>query len=148
MKIGHVHLKVRDLDRAEEFYRTLLGAKQTERLDHHYSFLSMGGAHHEVALQEIGPVAQNPTPDMIGLYHSAFEVNDTREFLSAIERMDELGVPCTLVDHGISWAAYTADPDGNGVEVYLDRRASIGGADAWKGTSRRLRKSEIVASQS
>ena len=147
MNIGHVHLKVRSLERSEEFYLKLLGAKITERLNGHYSFLSMGEAHHEIALQAIGNSAHSPTQEMVGLYHSAFEVDSAEELSMTIERLEQLGAEFALVDHGISWAVYTSDPDGNGVEVYLDRRKMSGGVERWNGQSRRLKRQEIEATR-
>jgi len=146
MKIGHVHLKVRDLNRSEEFYLKLLGANQTERLDNHYSFLSMGPSHHELALQGIGSAGRLPHGDMVGLYHTAFEVENSAELLRAIERIEKLGVEYAMVDHGISWAVYTQDPDGNGIEIYLDRRHSESGKKVWGGISRSLSKHQIAMS--
>lgn len=143
MKIGHVHLKVRNLERAVEFYSSLLGAKETERLDGHYVFLSMGEAHHEVALQQLGEHAMLPSEDMVGLYHSAYEVSGPQELLTALKKVEDLNTEFALVDHGISWALYTADPDGNGVEIYLDRRGAASGKEIWSGRSRRLSKREI-----
>jgi len=74
--LGHVHLKVRDLERAIGFYSRVLGLRVTERVDAHFAFLSGGDAHHEVALQELGPEAAGPDPHGVGLYHVAFEVPD------------------------------------------------------------------------
>jgi catechol 2,3-dioxygenase len=145
MKIGHIHLRVKNLKRAEDFYMKLLGASCSERVNNQYSFLSIGKAHHDIALQEIGELARHPTQDMVGLYHTAFEVSDAKELLKAIECLEGLGSEYSLVDHGISWAAYTSDPDGNGVEIYLDRRNAKGGSARWNGESRRLTKGEIGA---
>ncbi len=147
MRIGHIHIKVRNLVRAEQFYRELLGAHVTERLGNQFSFLSMGTAHHEIALQAIGDDGNAPTADMVGLYHSAFEVAGPEELLAAILRLETLGAPFSLVDHGISWAVYSADPDGNGVEIYLDRRGAAGGKSVWAGSSWKLRREEIDAAR-
>lgn len=146
MHIGHVHLKVRNLNRSEYFYSRLLGATRTERLGNHYSFLSMGAAHHEIALQEIGSDAKQPSMEMLGLYHTAFEVGDPAELLASISKLGELTTEYALVDHGISWAVYTSDPDGNGVEIYLDRREVVGGTERWNGSSRKLSEQEIKMS--
>lgn len=145
MKIGHVHLKVKDLDRSEEFYSGLLGAIRTERLGKQYSFLSMGEAHHEIALQALGDAARPPAPHTVGLYHSAFEVRDAKELLGAVERLEGLKMHFALVDHGISWAVYASDPDGNGVEIYLDRRGKAGANELWRGQSRELDKEQIAS---
>ncbi len=138
MKIGHVHLKVRNLERAERFYTFVLGASATERVAGCFSFLSMGESHHEIALQELGEFAKQPARDAVGLYHSAFEVSDLDELLSAVKRLDELGAAYSIVDHGISRAVYSSDPDGNGVEIYLDSRKSASGSRLWNGRSRAL----------
>ena len=147
MRIGHVHLKVRTLDRAVAFYSALLGAKVSERLGQHYAFLTMGEAHHEVALQALGDEAKGLSPYEVGLYHSAFEVDTRQELAAAVDRLKALGVRYSLVDHGISWALYTADPDGNGVEIYLDRRAAAGGAKSWDGQSYALELETIRAGE-
>ena len=79
----------------------------------------------------------------VGLYHSAFEASDVNELLAAVESLEALQHGYQLIDHGISWAVYSSDPDGNGVEVYLDRRGAPSGAQSWHGTSRRLAKEAI-----
>lgn len=145
MRIGHVHLKVRNLHRAEEFYRELLGAQISERVGDTYCFLTLGSSHHELALQEVGESASISSSQMAGLYHTAFEVGDSAELLSAIERLDRRGISYVIVDHGISWAVYFADPDSNGVEIYLDRRIAADGRGIWGGVSRELSKGEIRA---
>jgi len=148
MKIGHVHLKVRHIGRSEDFYLNVLGAQRTEDLGEQYSFLSMGEAHHEIALQQIGDSAGSPSSGSVGLYHTAFQVADGAELLRAIERLEERRIDYALVDHGISWAVYTADPDGNGVELFLDRRGAPSGRKLWAGLSRTLSKKEIQMSLS
>ncbi len=123
MKLGHIHLKVRDLDRALAFYRDLLGLRVTERLGDDMAFLSSGDAHHDVALQAIGAQAPAASPSSIGLYHTAFEVDSEAELKAIAARLAQGGHPPLGVDHGISRAFYTADPDGNGIEIYRDTRA-------------------------
>lgn len=141
--LGHVHLKVRDLERAIGFYSRVLGLRVTERVDAHFAFLSGGDAHHEVALQELGPEAAGPDPHGVGLYHVAFEVPDAASLATAYDMLVEAGIPVAAVDHAISWALYFADPDGNGVEIYLDRRRSPGGDALWHGRSRRLTREAL-----
>lgn len=143
--LGHVHLKVRDLERSVAFYRRVLGLEVSERVEPAFAFLSGGEAHHELALQGLGPGAEPPRPTAVGLYHTAWEAPDRRSFAAAYERLDELGAAAEAVDHGISWALYFADPDGNGVEIYLDRRDEPGGAAEWRGRSRPLSAREITA---
>jgi catechol 2,3-dioxygenase len=127
-ELGHVHLKVQDLERSVPFYREVLGLDVGERHGR-FVFLTYGDHHHDVALQELGPDADPPGRG-VGLYHAAFEV-DSGEALAAVDdRLRERGVAVSPVDHGISKALYFDDPDGNGLEVYLDTRD---GADAWRG---------------
>ncbi|WP_123538252.1 VOC family protein [Halosimplex salinum] len=128
--VGHVHLKVRDLERALEFYRSVLGLGLTER-EGRYAFLSWGERHHDVALQEVGAGADGPGHG-VGLYHVAFEVETPAALANVYEDLRAREVQVSPVDHGISKALYFADPDGNGVEVYLDTRASRD-ESAWEG---------------
>jgi len=108
---------------------------------------SYGEAHLDIALQEVhgGP---HPPPvsrsgEAPGLYHSAFEVASEDEFRLVLEKLKAHGFPYTLVDHGISWAAYTEDPFSNGVEIYRDRRKALKGSMSWGGRSRTLSEREI-----
>lgn len=148
MRLGHIHLKVADLTAAERFYCDILGLKVEERVGDTFVFLTFGEAHHELALQEVrGAAGSSPVADggsnAPGLYHSAFEVGSEEELLSVLDRLTAHAIPYSLVDHLISWAAYTTDPSGNGVEVYLDRRNAPGGARSWNGRSARLVESAI-----
>ncbi|WP_224332615.1 VOC family protein [Haloprofundus halobius] len=133
--LGHVHLKVRELDRAVDFYSSLLGLDVTER-HVNYAFLSFGSHHHDLALQALGDDAADPGPG-VGLYHSAWEVETPAELRATYETLDERGVSVAPVDHGISKALYFDDPDGNGVEVYLDTREA-NDQDEWDGRNRRF----------
>ena len=138
--VGHVHLKVRDVDRAVEFYTDALGLDVTERQGR-YAFLSWGERHHDVALQGLGPEASPPGPG-VGLYHAALEV-ETPDALRAVhERLRERGVAVSPVDHGISKALYFDDPDGNGLEVYLDTREERD-LDRWQGTNEPFDPTEL-----
>lgn len=134
--VGHVHLKVRDLERAVEFYMDVLGLGVEE---HHrrFAFLSFGDRHHDVALQEVGRDAAGPSsPRAVGLYHAAFEVEDAATLEAVYDRLLERGVRVSPVDHGISKALYFDDPDGNGLEVYVDTRAE--GGQHWDGRNERF----------
>ncbi|MBI3260887.1 VOC family protein [Candidatus Berkelbacteria bacterium] len=122
MKLGHVHIKVRDIKRAEEFYTKLLGFRVTERFEDQYVFLAFDKAHHDLALKNVGPDASMPPHDSIGLYHFALEVASENELKILYKKLKQNGVPLTPVDHGISKAFYFSDPDGNGIEVYVDTR--------------------------
>lgn len=130
--VGHVHLKVRDLARAVKFYTEVLGLRVVERAGH-YAFLSFSHRHHDVALQEVGPDAPLPARRGVGLYHFALEVPTEAAWVAAHDRLVAADVPVSPVDHGISKALYFSDPDGNGIEIYVDTRAS--GHALWHGSS-------------
>ncbi len=132
-KIGHAHLKVRDLDRAIEFYTRFFDLHVVERVGNAYVFLSGGDFHHEIALQNVGSDAPQPSSYGVGLYHVAFEVPDKRSFTLAYRALKEAGVSVGAVDHLISWAMYFDDPDGNGLEIYWDTRQEPGGEELWHG---------------
>ena len=121
--IGHVHLKVADLERALAFYRDVLGFELTQRFGSQAAFLSAGGYHHHLGLntwESRGGSA--PPPGSTGLYHVAI-VYPTRALLAdAVRRLQKAGIPIEgASDHGVSEAIYLRDPDGNGVELYRDR---------------------------
>lgn len=143
-RIGHAHLKVRDLDRAIDFYTRFLALKFVERIDDDYAFLSGGDFHHEIALQNVGPSAPQPAQESTGLYHVAFEVPDRRSFAEAYRQLTEAGVRVAIVDHLISWAMYFDDPDGNGLEIYWDTRDEPGGEKLWRGNNVVLTPDQVL----
>jgi len=121
--IGHVHLKVSDLERALGFYRDLLGFELTTMYGDQAAFISAGGYHHHIGLNTWHSKGSGPAPvNTVGLYHTAI-VYPTRKDLAAIlKRLIEAGYPLSgASDHGVSEALYLNDPDGNGVELYWDR---------------------------
>jgi len=118
--IGHVHLKVSDLKKAEEFYTKLLGFKVNERVNN-YIFLTLGKKHHDLALQEIIN-AKKPSENSIGLYHFAIEAKNIKELAILYFKLKKEKVDVSPIDHGISKTLYLSDPDGNGIEVYVDTR--------------------------
>ena len=123
VRIGHVHLKVADLDRSLAFYRDVLGFELTQQFGSQAAFLSAGGYHHHLGLNTWesrgGPA---PPPGSTGLYHVAI-VYPTRALLAdALRRLQKAEVPIEgASDHGVSEAIYLRDPDGNGVGLYWDR---------------------------
>jgi catechol 2,3-dioxygenase len=121
--IGHVHLKVADLERSLAFYTGVLGLALMQRLGDSAAFLSAGGYHHHIGLNTWTsrggpPPARNAT----GLYHVAILYPDRPALATALARVLAAGVPLQgAADHGVSEALYLADPDGNGLELYRDR---------------------------
>lgn len=132
-KIGHAHLKVRDLNRSLEFYTRFFDLQVVESVGDQYAFLSGGDFHHELALQAVGPNAPQPAAYGVGLYHIAFEVPDQHSLALAYQSLTEAGVTVGPVDHLISWAIYFNDPDGNGLEIYWDTRRESFGQGLWHG---------------
>lgn len=123
VRIGHIHLKVSDLDRALHFYRNILGFEVTQRIGNSAAFLSAGGYHHHIGLNTWDSAGgKPPSRGTTGLYHVAI-VYPTRAALGdALRRLVEAGVPLEgAADHGVSEALYLRDPDDNGVELYWDR---------------------------
>jgi catechol 2,3-dioxygenase len=122
-RIGHVHLKVADIERALVFYRDLLGFEVTQRYGEEAVFLSAGGYHHHIGLNTWesrgGPPPRRGTT---GLYHFAILYPDRRELAKALKALVDASYPLDgASDHGVSEALYLRDPDGNGVELYADR---------------------------
>ncbi len=121
IRIGHVVLKVRDLDRSLAFYRDLLGFKVVSELSNVMIFLSAGGEnHHDLALLRVGQQAPSPVPTAVGLYHVAIQLADWEAVRGAHALLTERGLLKGAVDHGVSRSLYTADPDGNEIELYCD----------------------------
>ena len=121
--IGHVHLKVADLDRAVKFYTDVLGFEVTTRFGHQAAFLSAGGYHHHIGLNTWESAGgKPPAPGTTGLYHFAILVPERVELARAIKRLTEHNWPIDgAADHGVSESIYLRDPDDNGIEIYADR---------------------------
>ena len=121
--MGHVHLKVADLERALGFYRDVLGFELTQRFGSSAAFLSAGGYHHHIGLNTWESEGGRPPAEgTTGLYHLASLYPTRAELGDALRRLQEAGVPLAgASDHGVSEALYLRDPDGNGVELYWDR---------------------------
>jgi catechol 2,3-dioxygenase len=121
--IGHVHLKVADLDRSLDFYCGVLGFELMQRFGTEAAFVSAGGYHHHIGLnswQSRG--GSPPAPGTTGLFHLAIRYPTRAALADALRRLVEARVPLEgASDHGVSEALYLADPDGNGIELYWDR---------------------------
>ena len=122
-RIGHVHLKVADLERAIAFYSGVLGFDLMQRYGAQAAFLSAGGYHHHIGLNTWESKGGTPAPrGHTGLYHTAFLYPDRASLGNALKRVVEAGIPLDgAADHGVSEAIYLTDPDGNGVELYRGR---------------------------
>ena len=124
-EIGHVHLKVADLDRAIGFYRDVLGFELMQRLGGQAAFLAAGGYHHHIGLNTWESTGGSPPPPgTTGLYHFAVRYPTRAALANAVRRLAEANVRIDgASDHGVSEAIYLRDPDQNGVELYWDRPA-------------------------
>lgn len=131
-RIGHVHLKVADLDRALAFYCGVLGFQLMQRYGSEAAFVSAGGYHHHLGLNTWGSRnGSPPPPGTTGLYHVAILYPTRAALADALKRLSAAGMALDgASDHGVSEALYLRDPDGNGVELYWDRPQ-----DAWPRTS-------------
>jgi catechol 2,3-dioxygenase len=121
--IGHVHLKVADIDRALAFYRDVLGFDVTQRMGDEAAFLSAGGYHHHIGLNTWESRGAPPPPRRTtGLYHVAIRYPNREALAGALQRLVEARVPLSgASDHGVSVALYLRDADDNGIELYYDR---------------------------
>jgi catechol 2,3-dioxygenase len=121
--IGHVHLKVSDIDRALDFYCGVLGFELQSRWGADAAFISAGGYHHHIGLntwQSKG--GSPPAPGTTGLFHVAIRYPTRAALADALQRLQQAGVPLSgASDHGVSEALYLSDPDQNGIELYWDR---------------------------
>jgi catechol 2,3-dioxygenase len=121
--IGHVHLKVADIERSLAFYTGVLGFELQQRMGDEAAFVSAGGYHHHIGLNTWQSKGASPPPaGHTGLFHLAIRYPDRATLADALRRLVEAGIPLSgASDHGVSEAIYLNDPDGNGVELYRDR---------------------------
>ena len=127
--VGHVVLKVRDIERSARFYRDVLGLKEVARatFGRPMAFFSTGENHHDVAVMEVGPDAPTPERHGVGLYHVALRIGNTLDELRAAKaHLEAHGYTALrLTDHRVSQSIYLDDPDGNGIELYVDADHAI-----------------------
>ena len=121
--IGHVHLKVADIDRALAFYQGVLGFNLVLRMGAAAAFVSAGGYHHHIGLNTWQSRRGTPAPaHHTGLYHFAIKYPSRRDLATVVRRVIDAGVPLQgVADHGVSEAVYLTDVDGHGIELYRDR---------------------------
>jgi catechol 2,3-dioxygenase len=140
--LGHVVLKVTDLDRSEGFYHGLLGLPVVARYDEdglRMTFFSLGD-HHDFAISLVSADETPPRESQPGLHHVAFCIGDDLDQLrDAKSRIEAAGLPCTPVDHEVTKSLYLADPDGNGVELYVDA------SDVWRRDPQRVAQAAPLA---
>jgi|SRR5690606_19982786 catechol 2,3-dioxygenase len=122
-RIGHVHLKVSDLDRALKFYHDLLGFELITMYGEQAAFISAGGYHHHIGLNTWQSKGAPPaSPQGVGLFHTAILYPKRKDLATILDRLRQHRYPLTgASDHGVSEALYLDDPDGNGVELYWDK---------------------------
>ncbi len=126
-RIGHVHLKVSDLQRSMDFYCGLLGFQLTTMYGESAAFISAGGYHHHIGLNTWYSKNGKPAPsNTAGLFHTAVLFSERRELAEIFKRISGAGYPFTgFADHGVSEALYLNDPDENGVELYWDKPREV-----------------------
>jgi catechol 2,3-dioxygenase len=127
VRVGHVHLKVADLERALAFYHGVLGFEVTQRMGDSAAFISAGGYHHHIGLNTWESRGGSPPhPGATGLYHVAIVYPTRAALADALRRLIAADIPLDgASDHGVSEALYLSDPDGNGVELYWDRPEDV-----------------------
>ena len=147
VRIGHVHLKVANLERSLAFWHGVLGLEIMQRMGSQAAFLSAGGYHHHIALNTWESAGGSPPPERsTGLYHVALLYPTRAALADALRRLIEAGISLEgAADHGVSEALYLRDPDDNGVELYWDRARELWPRDAQGGVAMFTRRLDLQA---
>ena len=120
-RLGHLVLRVRDLERSEQFYADVIGLEVTSRIPGRMVFLSAGESSHDLALISVGSDAPGPEPDRVGLYHFAWQMESFEDLKRMHRELKEKGARIGGIgDHGISMGVYFFDPDGNEIEAFYE----------------------------
>jgi catechol 2,3-dioxygenase len=143
IKLGSVRLRVRDVARSEAFYRTALGLDVTERVGSHV-FLAGDSEHFVLALEGVG-IEEGGVSAHVGTSSVGWEVPDAWEFWRMHRRLQGARVQFVAEDEGVRWTLRFRDPDGNGVEIYVDSRELPGGRGTWEGATRPVDEALILA---
>lgn len=144
LRLGSVHLRVRDVARSEAFYTTVLGLQVRERVGSWLILARTGNEDHVLTLQGVGLEADRDAERHVGLSHVGWEVPDVWEFWKMHRRLDSAGLRFQAMDEGIRWTLRLADPDGNGLEIYLDVRELPQGRGAWGGRTEPMDESAVM----
>jgi catechol 2,3-dioxygenase len=147
VRIGHVHLKVSNLERSLTFYRDILGFEVTQQYGSQAAFLSAGGYHHHIGLNTWESLEGSPPPrQATGLYHAAIVYPSRRGLAHALKRVLDAGIVLDgASDHGVSEAIYLHDPDHNGIELYWDRPKELWPRDSQGGLAMITRPLDLAA---
>ena len=120
-QLGHIVLRVRDMERSEQFYTGVLGLEVTGRIDDRMVFMTAGELSHELALTSVGADAPGPEKDRVGLYHFAWEMGSFEDLKKLYAELKERGVSISGIgDHGASLGVYFRDPDDNEIEAFYE----------------------------
>ncbi len=141
-RLGHLRLDVADLARAVQFYTEVFGLTVHERATDetsHYAFLTDDqGMHHRLVLRQFRDAAERDLPETTRPDHFAWEVENEAALLATVEKLKAMGVETDLQEAGIAWQCYFHDPEGVRLEVYVDRRDTLGGRALWHGQQESL----------